>query len=307
MEELESDLNKIIFKFITNSKFMFYGLFLSEINKVFSNSVPTACIGKHPFASIPIMNFGIKFWKELKNDKQKSFVLAHETLHYVYEHWNFAKEFGLENRTLANIAFDIEINENLILNPELEPREGYMFIKTFPELNLEPNKNSLYYYHKLKKAADDKESSKQKGEDSKAGPKGNGNGTSGSQALDSILDNKDYEDSHKGWKELTEGLTEIEKEILARQICETLKRSAEETQKMKGDVPAFLEEKLNKIFEKMIPVIPWNVALRRFIGYTLSTEVQNNRKRPNRRYGEDAPAYKYKQKKKGIVLCDSSG
>ncbi len=104
-EEHEKKLNDLIFKLLTNTKYMFYGLFLSEVNKSFSTRIPTACLGKHPNASVPIMLFNPEFWANLKTDEEKTFLLLHETCHYIYESFYWHKEFNWE-KLLSNLAMD---------------------------------------------------------------------------------------------------------------------------------------------------------------------------------------------------------
>ena len=72
----------------------------------------------------------------------------------------FCKEFALE-KPLDNIALDLTINSRLMVNyqGELEFIEGGMLPANFPELQLEEEKDSLYYYNKLKEAKDKKEES----------------------------------------------------------------------------------------------------------------------------------------------------
>jgi predicted metal-dependent peptidase len=301
----EKELQNIVFSLINSNMTVFYGLFLTEVNKFFSTRIPTACLAKHPNAKIPVMLFNPDFWDKL-NEKQRTFLVLHETQHLIDQAFLFCKEFALE-KPLDNIALDLTINSRLMVNyqGELEFIEGGMLPANFPELQLEEEKDSLYYYNKLKEAKDKKEESKGKGEDSKAGEPGNGNGTSGDKNLDDLLDNQEKIDKHVTWEELTEGLSDLEKEVLKRDIMNRLDKISDEVAKQNGNIPTHLEGLLNRI-TKIKEVVNWKSLFRKFVGSTISSETLPNRKRPSRRF-EENPGIKQKFKVSGVFLSDSSG
>jgi predicted metal-dependent peptidase len=301
----EKELQNIIFTIINNSKLVFFGLFLTEVGKFFDKRIQTACLAKHPNAKIPVMLFNPDFWDTL-TEKQRIFLVLHETDHLISQAFLFCKEFGLEH-PLDNIALDLTINSRLVNNyqNELEFIEGGMLPKIFPELKLEEEKDSLYYYNKLKEAKDNKQKSKEKGEDSQAGEPGNGNGTSGDKNLDDLLDNQEKIDNHITWDELTEGMSDLEKEVLKRDIMSRLDKISEEVTKQNGTIPKHLEGQLNKI-TKIKEVVNWKSLFRKFIGSTISSEILSNRKRPSKRF-EENPSTKHKFKVRGVFLSDSSG
>ena len=301
----EKELQNIVFGLINSNMTVFYGLFLTEVNKFFSTIIPTACLAKHPNAKIPVMLFNPNFWDKL-NEKQKVFLVLHETQHLIDQAFLFCKEFGLE-KPLDNIALDLTINSRLMINykNELEFIEGGMLPANFPKLQLEEEKDSLYYYNKLKEAKDKKKESKDRGEDSKAGEPGNGNGTSGDKNLDDLLDNQEKIDKHITWEELTEGMSDLEKEVLKRDIMNRLDKISEEVAKQNGNIPTHLQGLLNKI-TKIKEVVNWKSLFRKFVGSTISSEILPNRKRPSRRF-EENPGIKQKFKVSGVFLSDSSG
>jgi len=301
----EKELQNIVFSLINSNMTVFYGLFLTEVNKFFSTRIPTACLAKHPNAKIPVMLFNPDFWDKL-NEKQRTFLVLHETQHLIDQAFLFCKEFALE-KPLDNIALDLTINSRLMVNyqGELEFIEGGMLPANFPELQLEEEKDSLYYYNKLKEAKDKKEESKGKGEDSKAGEPGNGNGTSGDKNLDDLLDNQEKIDHHITWDELTQGLSDLEKEVLKRDIMNRLDKISDEVAKQNGNIPKHLEGLLNRI-TKIKEVVNWKSLFRKFVGSTISSETLPNRKRPSRRFEENS-GIKQKFKVSGVFLSDSSG
>jgi predicted metal-dependent peptidase len=208
---------------------------------------------------------------------------------------------------LDNLSMDLNINSILTNNysDELEFIEGGQLPKNFSNLKLEEEKDSLYYYNKLKKAKDKKEQSKQKGEDSLAGEPGNQNGTSGDKNFDDLMDNQKKIDNHSTWAELTEGISDLEKEVLKRDIINRLEKIAEDVSKQNGSIPTHLEELSNKI-KKIKEVVNWKTLFRRFVGSNISSEILINRKRPNKRF-EENPATKNKLKTSIVIGVDSSG
>lgn len=307
----DKSLQDIIFKMLCNTKYIFYGLFLAELNKSFDDKFPTACVGKHVNSSNIALVIGKEFWsRTLYNDSRKMAILLHELEHVIREHLHEISQGMFPDKKLANIAMDMSINQCITEELPKTDEDGNrcgVFIEDFPELNLERDKSSLYYYNRLLQAKEEKAQSKQNGEDSKSdmyGP-GNGQGTSGSKMLDNFLDG-DTPDWHSLWDEITKGLSDKEAELLRKEIQEQLRRVAEETQKLKGTVPVHITNAIKENFGMKPPVISWKTLFNRFIGSTITTDISQTRKRPNFRF-EDAPSNKYKNKVRVIVGCDSSG
>jgi predicted metal-dependent peptidase len=303
----EKELQNVVFDLINSSSTVFYGLFLTEVNKYFDKRMPTACLAKHKEAKIPVMLFNPDFWNGLTN-KQQKFLVLHETHHLINQAFLFSDEFGLES-PLDNIAMDLNINSILTINYENEVEfiEGGQLPKNFPELNMAEQMDSLYYYNILKQAKDKKQESKENGEDSKSpnAKPGNGNGTSGCPNLDDMLDNQEKIDKHITWGELTEGMSDIEKEVLKRVVVSRLEKISEEVSKQHGNISMNVQGMLNKI-QKIKQTVNWKALFRKFIGSAVSSELLNNRKRPSKRF-EENPSTKYKLKVNGVFLSDSSG
>lgn len=311
--DFEQSLQTIIFDLMLKSKYIFYGLYLAELNKFFSDDFPTACVSKHPSSPAIALTIGKDFWeKTLWNPSRKKAILIHELEHIVREHIPQMGEGAFPDKRLANIAMDIAINQDITEELPRIDENGEkcgVYIEDFPELGLEAHQSSYYYYNKLQAAKDKKAQSKGFGEDSKAGPKGNGRGTSGSKRLDEYLDAQEdgkLKDWHSLWDELTKGMNEIEKDLFKKEMQETIKRVAEETAKTKGEIPAHIADALKNNFGNKAPIISWKTLFNRFIGSTITTEIYQTRKRPNFRF-EDAPSNKYKNKVKIVVGLDTSG
>lgn len=313
--DYEKSLHKITFEMLCKAggQNMFYGLFLAELNKSFCDHLPTACVGRHISSNNISLIIGKNWWEEVCfNDSRKTWTLIHELEHVVREHLSDFSAGMYPDKLVANIAMDMSINQEI--NEEMPDTKkdgkptGIVDIKNFGELKLERNKSSLYYYTRLIEAKKKKEDSKGS-QDSKAGPKGNKNGTSGCEELDKFLDSRDngtYQDWHEMWNDVIKGMGEKEVEMTRKEMQEMIKRVAEETKKAQGVVPIHISDAVDANFGKKPPVISWKTLFNRFIGATLTTDIYQTRKRPNFRF-EDAPSNKYKNKIRIVVGCDTSG
>jgi predicted metal-dependent peptidase len=79
----------------------YYGFFLIQLNKLWSEKIPTAGVGKNGINYQLIINSN--FWEEL-NDDQRLGILKHELLHIAFGHLSIVFKFS--DRKLANIAMD---------------------------------------------------------------------------------------------------------------------------------------------------------------------------------------------------------
>ena len=77
--DFERSLQDTIFSMLCDSRYMFYGLFLAELNKTFDDEFPTACVGRHPNSPVIQLVIGKKFWEHtLDSPSKKKFILIHE-------------------------------------------------------------------------------------------------------------------------------------------------------------------------------------------------------------------------------------
>ncbi len=315
----EKSLQDIIFNMLCDQRYVFYGLFLAELNKSFDDKFPTACVGKHPSSVNINLVIGKDFWeKTLYNDSRKKAILIHELEHVIREHLSEMSCGMFPDHEIANIAMDVSINQTIVEElPRLDEngQKCGVYIEDFPEMNLKKDMSTLYYYTEFMKGKEEKKKSKGQKKDSKAGKPGNEQGTSGCKTLDEMLEARERGENigkgrsgdwHELWKELTDGMGEKEQELLRKEIQESLRRVAEETQKLRGTVPMHISNAIKEDFGNKPPVISWKTLFNRFVGSTLTTDIYQTRKRPNFRF-EDAPSNKYKNKVRIVVGCDSSG
>ncbi len=311
----DKSLQDTIFDMLVDPKYVFYGLFLAELNKTFDDKFPTACVAKHPDSPTIQLVLGKNFWeKTLYNQSRKKAILIHELEHVIREHLSDMAQDMFPDKMIANMAMDISINQTITEElPRLDEngKPCGVYIESFPNLNLKKDQSSLYYYNELMKGKEEKKASKAKGDDSKSPEQkpGNGRGTSGDGEFDKWLDNEEdgkVDNWHKLWEELTKGMGEKEMDLFRKEIQEQIRRVAEETEKLRGNVPAHITNSVKENFGNKAPVLSWKTLFNRFVGSTLTTDIYQTRKRPNFRF-EDAPTNKYKNKIRIVVGMDSSG
>lgn len=322
----------------------FYGLFLMMLNKKFDKKFPSAGVSKNGINYQLII--GEDFWSNLTDDWQIG-IVHHEILHIAFFHLERHSEFP--DKGLANIAMDMEINqfieekylpgfegtkedfdtkwdpiiesikENVIsgkISKEEYIKQSYkvpprgVYLKDFPELKMEAKKGTKYYYEKLSEAKDKKKQSAGKGEDSQGGGDNTkGKGTSGSPALDGLLDQMSNSQptvcDHESWKDF-ENMSEAEKKLLRSQTDFHLKEIAEQVIKSRGTIPGELKDYIDNIDKKEPPKFDWRGYLRRFTGGSTKIYTKKLHRKYNKRFDEN-PGLKIKQRKHILVGVDTSG
>ena len=254
----------------------FYGIFLSTLNKVIRDVVPTAGVCKNGINYQLAVNE--KFWASLDNDKKKIGLLKHELLHICFHH--LTDRDGFPDHELHNIAADVEINQ--YLTPEYYPTPDILLPSTFPELNLPLKAGTKKYYELLSKAEQE--------------------GTS--PTLNALLDDLREEGLHPTWKEF-DSLSEADKKLVKAQIDHQIK-SIVEGQRNMGFTPAELKSYIDSLFELKPQSFDWKGYFRRFFGTSTKVYTKKTRRKLNKRF-EENPALKIKQKKNVLVGVDTSG
>ena len=254
----------------------FYGIFLSTLNKVIRDIVPTAGVCKNGINYQLAVNE--EFWASLDNDKKKIGLLKHELLHICFHH--LTDRDGFPDHELHNIAADVEINQ--YLTPEYYPTPDILLPSTFPELNLPLKAGTKKYYELLSKAEQE--------------------GTS--PTLNALLDDLREEGLHPTWKEF-DSLSEADKKLVKAQIDHQIK-SIVEGQRNMGFTPAELKSYIDSLFEIKPQSFDWKGYFRRFFGTSTKVYTKKTRRKLNKRF-EENPALKVKQKKNVLVGVDTSG
>jgi predicted metal-dependent peptidase len=321
----------------------FYGLLLIMLNKLWSKTIPTMGVGKNGINYQLIVNSD--FWESLTPVYQIG-LMKHELLHIAFFH--LEKYYDFPNKELANIAMDMEINqyidklylpgremtfdafttkfgkvaEDLVTDlksgkitieeyrKEIRkiPARG-IYIEDYKDLKLDLRAGTNYYYEKLQKAAEKKEKSGKKGEDSLAGPPGNGEGTSGCEALDGMLDNMagnvPVVCDHESWGQF-EGLSEADKKLLRSQTDFHLKEAASQMAKSRGIIPSELSGYIDGLDKREPPKFDWKSYLRRFTGGSTKIYTKKLHRKYNKRF-EENPGLKIKPRRHVLVAVDTSG
>jgi predicted metal-dependent peptidase len=285
MQDTYDDISKIGKQLMLSEPF--YGIFLSTLNKVIRNDIPTAGVCKHGIN----YQLGVnkEFWDSLNNDKKKIGLLKHELLHICFHHLAEADDYP--DHELHNIAADIEINQ--YLTPDYYPSPDILLISTFPELNLPLKAGTKKYYELLQQAKK--------------------NGTSPS--LNALLDGNPSSggkhgsiagDLHPTWKEFDE-LSEADKKLVKAQIDHQIKSIVDsQSNRGRGFIPSELQDYIDSLYEEKPPSYDWKAYFRRFFGSSSKIYTKKTRRKLNKRFQEN-PALKIKPKKNVLVGIDTSG
>ena len=265
----------------------FYGLLLLSLNKQWNKRVPTAGVSKNG------VNFQLTinedFWNSL-SDNHKRGLLKHELLHIGFFHIQCQDEF--QNKKVANIAMDIEINQ--YIDAEDLP-EGGCTLESFAEYNLPPKAGCREYYKLLMQAKEQEEQSGSGGKISDmAGMDDGGQHGSGTNVPD-----------HGTWKDF-EDLSEAEKKLLESQTAHILKEIADSVEKSRGTIPGEFKGILERLRHVEPPKFDWRSYVRRFAGGAKEVFTKKLRRKDNKRF-EENPGLKIKNKRHLLVAIDTSG
>lgn len=197
--------------------------------------------------------------------KYNADTLAHEVLHMIMNHIPRSMDLDTSidektsfNSTALNIAMDCSINQ-LCGIQESMAKNGHITLKNFAEMigvkesDLEAEREFEYYFGKMK---DQSDHLKNKYGDN----------------LEGIP--QDELDDHGKWKE-----GDSNKE-LSKDIVKDMVRKAKE--KNKGNVPADLQQAIEKLFESKVN---WKQKLANFCRATINANKKKTRAKRNRRYG----------------------
>lgn len=266
----------------------FYGLFLLGLNKIWA-PVKTANV------SLDGINYYLKidpdFWDPLTHDERMG-LIKHELLHIAFFHLTDFSQ--LSNKQVANMAMDIEINQ--YIDRSWLP-EGGLLPETFPELKLEPNKGTLYYYEKLMES--DHPATKDKLE---IIINALGNGDTSVQ----LPDGQTITLTNHDWEEVENNMDEATKRLVKAQLQHIMEETAEAVTKSQGSVPGEIAQILKQLQELDPPKFDWKGYMRRFVGRSVQTYTRKSRRKYNKRM-PDNPGLKLKQRKHILVAIDTSG
>ena len=250
----------------------FYGLFLLNINKRYSDRIETAAVAVEGIN--PVLLINRDFWKGLSEDMAIS-VLKHEVSHLMFGHlteaWAYLRK---ENMELLNVSADCEIN-SYIPNLQTDP---YCYPARY---GMENGKGTLFYYDKLRQMQNNQ---------------GQGPGQGGGGEFGQTIDD------HSTWEEMTDA----ERQLVQQQIDRIAKQTAEQVQRNQGTIPGQFRDYIDELFKVKPRIFDWKSYFRRYLGSVLDVELRKSRKRENIRF-PDASGTRHKRKSQIFVVVDTSG
>lgn len=287
---LQQNLTKICKDLMLDQPF--YGLLLLNLNKEWSDKVPTAGVG------LDGINYKLyinpEFWTTLTEDQKKG-LLQHELMHIAFFHITEYKH--LRNHELANISQDIEINQKI--QADWLPPEGCTLDK-FADYGLLPDEGTNIYYDKLSK-------------ESQKGP-GNGAGQSLLDAIQEAIDNGTMKTQGQGknnmnvpqhdWDDF-ENLTDTEQKLVDKQLEVMLSEVVDQVQKMRGTVPANVLQRLEALKKIEPPKFNWRAYLRRYIGNSAKNSIRKTKRKQSKRFELDF-GIKIQEHSHILIAIDSS-
>ena len=258
----------------------FYGLFLLGLSKVVDKSVETACVRKRGINCELVIN--PDYWNS-QDDVQQMNLLQHEVYHIVFQHMFLWDSFP--NKDILGLATDCEVNSYL---SNLDDSWVVPSIWNFPE-----KKGTKFYYEEILKQVPPQQKHKQPGEDTKDS-QGNDNGM------------PQTKDDHSQWGKDFQECSEAEKQLIQNQIKDQIKAAAEQTIKMRGTIPAELQEIIDEILKVKPRIFDWKAYFRRMLGSIYDVNIKKTRRKESIRF-PGAAGIKHKKKVSILVAIDTSG
>lgn len=257
----------------------FYGLFLLGLSKVIDRSTETACVRRKGINCELVIN--PDYW-ETQDDVQQLNLLAHETMHIVFQHMFLRDSFP--NKEVLGLATDCEV-DSFLSNLD----DSWVV----PSLwNLPDKKGTKFYYEEILKQAPTQQKQQQ-----------SGGGTGDSQGDSKMPQTKD---DHSQWNKEFNECSNAEKQLIQNQINEQIKTAAEQVTKMQGTIPAELKKIVDKLFKPKPRVFDWKSYFRRMLGSIYDINIKKTRRKESIRF-PDSSGIKHKKKVSILVAVDTSG
>lgn len=265
-------------------RFPYYGIFLSTLNRIVDNNIPTLGVSRNKINTQ--LSINEEFWKNLIPE-HKLGVLLHEILHICFFHITMRKSFP--DHHLFNIAADLEINQYIFEMDDVNLPDGALTLDMF-DLSKFQKKGTKFYYYKLKGLKD---------QNNKAGRTLNG-------LLDQMKSGEQVVCSHETWKEFEE-VSDTVRELVDGQIKTQIKHSYEYSSQNQGNLPNSLRGYFEELLKPKKSLFNWRAAIRRFNGaYSTETYTKTSRRKINKRF-PDLAGLKVKQRKNLLCAIDTSG
>ncbi len=266
----------------------FYGIFLLGLRREFGNKCQTACVFRDGINVALCINE--EFWNNLESDEMREAIIKHEVGHILFKHITMSENF--DNHTRFNYAADCEVNSNI---PLLQ-QKPWVYPAGF---NLANNLGTKTYYEQIDISDHSPDSTFHNNNSDCPNPDKSGNQSDDQQSQ------IDPSDSHASWKDF-QNISEAEKELIEQQTDFLAKHTAEQVQKMCGNIPGQFKEYIDNLFKQKEPVFNWKAYFRRILGNSILMYLKNTRYKPSVRF-PDSPGTILKSKPKVLVAVDTSG
>lgn len=272
------DLNKITKKLLIND--IFYGLFLSTIEKKENTKIPLAAVSLNKSTMDFSLHINPEEWFKF-SDEIKHAVLLHEAMHLTQFHLITCDLYP--NADMDNVACDLQINQ--VVGKNRLPSWG-CFIEDFsvkyPQLDWKINAGRDHYYKELGKLSDKEK--EELGIDEKA------------KHIWIIID----KDGNK-----VGSLTDSEKNAIQVQVESTIENIAQEIEKSQGNVPHEIN-RLIEGFKKPKPAFSYKKYIRNYVGNSTKYYIKTTKLKENQRF-PGTPKLVLRPTNKVLVLVDESG
>jgi predicted metal-dependent peptidase len=278
-QNLILDISRITKKLLIND--VFYGLFISSIEKKENKNIPLAAVGLNKATMEFSLLINPDEWDKY-SDQVKYNLLKHEALHLTNFHLITMDAYP--NAKMDNIACDIEINQ--LCDKSNLPEWGCFledFANKYPKLDWKNHAGRAHYYKELSKLSEKEK--EELGIDEKAQHKW-------------IITDGEGNPSN-------EQLTDAQKDAIRVQLEHTIESIAEEISKSQGNLPIEIQQLING-FVKPKPKFNYKKYISNFVGNSKQYMIGTTKLRENQRF-EGAPKVILKPKSKILVCIDESG
>jgi len=254
----------------------FWGILMLGLNKEHTTKVETLAVAKEGIGLKLLINDD--FWNSL-NDAEQTAILLHELHHICFGHMLMSPDFPDHEK--FNLACDAEVNQYIEGLPQ---NDGHVDIKL---LGLPEKQGAKWYY-----------------EHWPSKPKASGDGSDSSGSSDGEF-SPNLIDDHSAWKEF-ERASDSQKELIKAQVEGIIKQAAEQTQKSRGKIPAYLKEYIDNLLKERPRIYNWKAQFRRMLGTEIDTTIRRTHKRESKRF-DFSPGIKFNRKISILVAIDTSG
>lgn len=279
-DNLIQDLSRISKKLLI--KDLFYGLFLSSIEKKENKNIPLAAVSINKSTMEFQLLINPDEWFKC-SDEVKFGVLSHEAKHLCLFHLITMDLYP--NSKMDNVACDLEINQTI--DKAYLPTWGCFiedFEKKYPKLDWKRNAGRGHYYKELNKLSE-----KEKEE----------------LGIDEKAEHHWIVVDGDGNQVPVDSLTEAQKDAIRVQVENTIENIVEEMQKSQSHIPAEIDQ-LVKGFKKPKPVFNYKKYIRNFVGNSAQYFIKSTKLKENQRFPGN-PKLVLKPKNKILILIDESG